>query len=94
MPPLKEYLEEADKLAQEVVNVWGINVQSGNAAFLNPQFKALLEKTCLYRDAKRLADDCRKHNVLSDREAAEEKATRQVFAEAYKAFYEKCAATS
>jgi hypothetical protein len=62
------------------------NVQSGNAALLNPQFKSLLDKACLYRDARRLADNHRKHNVVTEQQAAEEKATRQSFAKAYKAF--------
>jgi hypothetical protein len=92
MPPLENYLEQADKLAQDVVDGWEVNVAAGNAALLTTQFKALVDKACLYRNARKLADNHREHNVLSEREAAEEKATRQVFAEACKAFHEKPAA--
>ena len=92
MPPLEEYLKNADRLAQEVVNTWGINVQMGNA--MSAKFKALLEKACLYRSVRRLADNHRKFDVMSEAEEAEELAVRRAFAEAYKAFYEKHAAAS
>jgi len=92
MPPLEEYLKNADRLAQEVVNGWGINVQMGNA--LSPEFKALVDKASLYRIARRLADNHRKFDVMSEQEAVEEMAQRHAFAEAYKAFYEKHAAAS
>jgi hypothetical protein len=92
MPPLEEYLKNADSLAQEVVNAWGINVQMGNA--MSAEFKALLEKACLYRSVRRLADNHRKFDVISEQEAVEEMAQRHAFAEAYKAFYEKHAAAS
>jgi hypothetical protein len=89
MPPLEKYLERADELAQDVVNAWG-----GNAAPLTTQFKNLFDKACLYTSAKRLADNHRAYNVLSEEDAAKEKVTRQVFVEAYKAFYEKHAGMS
>ena len=101
MPPLEEYLEAADDLAQHVVETWGINVQSGNAAFLTPsktflttKFKDLVNKACLYRNSRRLADNHREYNVLSEQDEAEEKATREAFALAYKAYYERHAAMS
>ena len=92
MPPLEEYLKDADKLAQKVVNAWGINVQAGIVP--TPEFRALLDKAYLYRTARRLADDHRKFDVMSEQEEAEEMAKRRKFAEAYKAFYEKHAAAS
>jgi hypothetical protein len=82
----EEYLRAADRLAQEVVNAWGANVKAGNVALLTPQFKALFETARRYRDAKNLANNHRKHNVLEPREEAEEKSTREEFAEAYRAF--------
>jgi hypothetical protein len=90
MPPLEEYLKNADRLAQEVVNTWGINVQTGNAA--SAEFKALVDKACLHRIARRLADNHRKFDVMSAQEEAEEMAARHAFAKAYKAFYERHAA--
>jgi hypothetical protein len=92
MPPLEEYLKNADRLAQEVVNTWGMNVQTGNAA--SAEFRALVDKASLYRIARRLADNHRKFDVMSEQEAVEEMAQRHAFAEAYKAFYEKHAAAS
>ena len=92
MLPLEEYLKHADKLAQEVVNAWGIDAQAGLVPA--PRFKALLDKACLYRTVRRLADNHRKFDVMSEAEEAEELAVRHSFAEAYKAFYEKHAAAS
>jgi hypothetical protein len=92
MPPLEEYLKNADRLAQEVVNTWRINAHAGNVP--TPEFKALLEKACLHRTARRLADNHRKFDVMSEQEEADELAARRAFAEAYKAFYERHAAAS
>jgi mevalonate kinase len=89
MPPIEEYLQRADELAQEVVNAWGVNMQAGNAASLTDEFKAVLDKACRYRNAKEVADNHRQFNMLSERDAGEETATRQAFAEAYKIFWER-----
>ncbi len=75
MPLLEQYLEHADKLAQDVVNAWGNSVTAGNA--LTPEFNELFDKACTYRTSG-----------VTDNQ---EKATRQAFAEAYKAFWEKYA---
>ena len=92
MPPLAAYLKDADRLAQEVVNSWGTNVQMGSA--MPPEFKALVDQACLYRTARRLADNHRKFDVMSEQEEAQEMALRHAFAEAYRAFFEKHAAAS
>jgi hypothetical protein len=89
MPPIEEYLEKADILAQDVVNAWGVNMQAGSAPRLTNKFKELFNKACLYQNARRLAKNHRQFHALSEEEAAEEQATRQAFAEACKAFYEK-----
>ncbi len=94
MPPLEEYLEHADDLAQAVVEAWGMKVQAGNAPLLTTQFKVLVDKACLYKNARRLADNHRQYNVLSEQDESEEKATREAFAPAYKAYYERHAAMS
>jgi len=87
MPPLEEYLEQADKLAQDVVNAWASNKAAGKVP--SPEFDALFEKACSYRTAREIADNRREFNVLNEQDAANEKATRQAFAEPCKAFYEK-----
>jgi hypothetical protein len=92
MPLLEEYLKDADRLAQKVVNAWGINVQAGIVR--TPEFKALLDKACLHRTARRLADNHRKFDVMSEQGEVEELSARHAFAEAYKAFYEKHKAAS
>jgi hypothetical protein len=89
MPPIEDYLEHADELAQEVVNAWGVNMRAGNAAFLTGEFKAVFDRACRYRSAKNGADNHRQVNMLNEQDAAEETATRQGFAEAYRTFWEK-----
>lgn len=89
MPPLEEYLQNADKLVQDVVDAWGINITAGNAELLTADFRTLCEKTFAYRETKRLADNHREHGGVGERLAAEETATRRAFAEAYRAFHEK-----
>jgi hypothetical protein len=90
--PLEEYLEQADKLAQGVVNLWAARKQGGTVQ--DPELDALFEKACLYRTAREIADNHRKHSVLIEHDEAEEKAARQAFAESCKAYYEKPAAKS
>lgn len=89
MRPIEDYLEYADELAQEVVNAWGLNTQAGNAATLTDDFKAVFDKACWYREAKRVADNRREFKMSSAADAATEQAMRQTFAEAYKIFWEK-----
>jgi len=94
MPPIEQYLEKADKLAQDVVIAWGVHMQAGDAFHLTNQFNALFGKACLYQNARRVANNHRQSYALSEQEAIEEQATRQAFAEACRAFYEKHAAVS
>jgi len=89
MQPLEAYLENADALAQDVVNAWGVNVSAGNASDLTPEFRRLLDKACRYRTAKSIADNHREFNVLTDAEETELQTARLEFAEEYKVFHEK-----
>jgi hypothetical protein len=84
-----EQLERADKLAQEVVNAWEVNVSAGNAAVLTGQFKALMDSACLYQDARSIANNRREYGMLSEQEKAEEEAARQAFVKTYESFCEK-----
>jgi hypothetical protein len=86
---LKQNFSHVDELAQEVVNAWGINVTAGNGAYLTADFRVVFDKCCAYRDAKKTADNHRKFNMLSEREAAEEESARQAFWETYGAYSEK-----
>ena len=80
--------EHADVLAQRVVGAWGINMQAGNAECLSADFEALFEKTCAYRDAKKIADNRREFNAITDKEAIREQVTRREFLEAHRRFHE------
>ena len=92
--PLDEYLAHADKLAQDVINAWGLHTEAGNAKTFTPEFKALLEKTFAYRSAKSLADNHRAYNLLTEQEALEERTAREAFGTEYKRFYESHEAAS
>ena len=89
MRPIEDYLKHVDDLAQEVVNVWGMYMQSGNSPLLTDAFNDLLDKACLYRTTKMVADSHREFGVLSESFAAEEQETCRVFAQAYKDYWEK-----
>ena len=89
MPPIEEYLEKADKLAQDVMIAGGVNMQAGNAPRVTNQFKALFNQACLYQNARRVANNHRQSYTLSEQEASEEQMTRQACAEACRVFCEK-----
>ncbi len=86
---LGENFAHADALAQDVVNVWGANVTAGNGAYLSADFKGLFDKCCVYRDARKVADNRREFNILAEAEADEEKSAREMFLEAHGTFFEK-----
>ena len=81
---LDRYLEHADELAQTVVNHWGPYAQAGHLDALTPQFMALFDKACRYREAKGTADNRREFNSLTPQVEAAEKEARLAFAKAYK----------
>ena len=85
MPTIEEYLENADELAQRVINTWG----PAFPARLSPEFDYLLDKTCKYRTAKDIADNRREFDSLPKQDEDREITSRLDFAKAYKAFYER-----
>jgi hypothetical protein len=89
MRPVEGYLKHVDDFAQEVVNVWGMYMQSGNCPLLTDTFNDLLDKACRYRTIKMVADTHREFGMLSEPFAAEEEETRRVFAQAYQDYREK-----
>lgn len=84
MRPIEEYLKNADADAQDVVNDL-----AGHLNDLNDRGKDLLDKACRYRIVRRVTDDRRKSGSVSDQDIADEKATRQAFAEANKDYCER-----
>jgi hypothetical protein len=86
MRPIEDYLQQAEALAQDVVNAWGISVQAGNGELLSDEFKDVLDKACRFRTIKRLAENHREFGILAEMVAAEETTTRRAFAETYRSW--------
>jgi hypothetical protein len=78
---------DADQVVQDVLSAWGALRTSPASRPLSTDFKALFEKMQAYRTAKNVADNHREHHMLTDQEAAEERATKKVFLDAYREFY-------
>jgi hypothetical protein len=87
--PIQEYVKHSDALAQDVVNAWGINMETGDGPFLTQEFQNLFETTCQFRDSKIIADDWRRAGVPTKAFEIELEAKRQAFAYSYKAYWEK-----
>src|SRR2546426_7158266 len=85
MQTIEWYLERADELAQQFVNTWGLL----KANKLADDFMDVFNKACDYRNTKKVADNHRENNILSEQVAAAEQSARLAFAQAYKAFEEK-----
>ena len=79
---------DADQAVQDVLDAWGALRTSPASRPLSSDFKALFEKMQAYRTAKSVADNHREHHMLTEQEAAEERATKKVFLDAYREFYE------
>jgi hypothetical protein len=80
---------DADQAVQDVLNAWGaLRISRPEPHRLSTSFTALFEKMQAYRNAKNIADNSRARNKLSVQEAAEERATKKVFLDAYRDFYE------
>ena len=78
---------DADQAVQDVLSAWGALRTSPASRPLSTDFKALFEKMQAYRDAKNVADNSRAQHKLTEQEAAEERATKKVFLDAYREFY-------
>ena len=80
MTSLEYCFANADILAQEVLNAWGVNMAAYNANDFTPEFKSLLEAACEYRSAKSLADNHREFDCVSEAEVVRENSLRRSFA--------------
>jgi hypothetical protein len=76
---------DADQAVQDVLDAWGALRTSPASRPLSTDL--LFEKMQAYRTAKGVADNHREHRMLTDQEAAEERATKKVFLDAYREFY-------
>ena len=85
---LEEYIQHADELAQEVVHAWVVNTKAGNSEYLTPEFKGVFDKAFEYRQSKKIADNHRDFNLLTDEDATAERISRGIFAAAYKRWIE------
>jgi hypothetical protein len=80
---------DADKAMQDVLDAWGaFRTSCPEPQRLSEKFTELFEKMMAYRTAKNVADNSRAHHILTDREIAQERATKKVFLDAYREFYE------
>jgi hypothetical protein len=86
-PPPREI--DADQAVQDVLNAWGaLRTSRPEPQRLSTDFTALFAKMQAYRDAKNIADNSRARHKLTEQEAADERATKKVFLDAYREFYE------
>jgi hypothetical protein len=67
MITIEQRAEHVDEIVQQVINTWGMYTQTGHNQDLTPEFRKVFELACQYRDAKRLADNHREFNMLSER---------------------------
>jgi hypothetical protein len=85
---LEEYIQHADELAQEVVHAWVVNAKAGNSEYLTPEFKGVFDKAFEYRQSKKIADNHREFNILTEEDSTAERTSREIFAAAYKRWME------
>jgi hypothetical protein len=74
---------DADEAAQEIVNVWGMNMQAGTAKYFTADFKELIEKAFAYRTEKSSADNAREFNRLTKEQAEREQRKKKEFTDAF-----------
>ncbi len=86
---LEEYVQHADELAQEVVHAWVVNVNAGNSEYLTPEFKGVFDKAFEYRQSKKIADNHRQFNILTEEDSTAERTSREIFVAAYKRWTER-----
>jgi hypothetical protein len=73
---------DADPLAHDVLSVWR------TASGVSEGFKALFEKMQAYHNAKAVADNRRKNNMLTAQYIEQELKAKKEFLDSYRAFYE------
>ena len=81
---LDEYVQHADELAHEVVHAWVVNAKAGNSEYLTPEFKDVFDKAFEYRQSRKIADNHREFNILTEEDSTAERTSRQIFAAASK----------
>lgn len=88
MRPIEDYLEEADAIAQEVMDIWANNLQEGNAQSLGEDFKVLFDKAFEYRQTMLIVESHRELQILAPTEAVNEQIARRAFVEVYKSYWD------
>ena len=63
---LEDYIQHADESAQEVVRAWVVNAKAGNSEYLTPEFKGVFDKAFEYRQSRKIADNHREFNILTE----------------------------
>jgi hypothetical protein len=66
-----------------------VNAKAGNSEYLTPEFKGVFDKAFEYRQSKKIADNHREFNILTEEDATAERTSREIFAAAYKRWMER-----
>jgi hypothetical protein len=72
---------------QDVLNAWSAILSGPKPHALSADFSVLFAKMQADRMAKRTAENCRHHELLTEEQAAHQKRTKQEFMDTYQAFY-------
>jgi hypothetical protein len=87
--PIENYVEQSERLAQDVINTWCSFTKAAHDDALTADFKEVFELTYEFRQAVRMADNWRGADMPTPTLDAEVEQKRLVFAQAFKAFPEK-----
>jgi len=82
-------LAEADCLAQEIVNEWGINMRAGNGPALTSEFLNAFERACQYQQVRERTIFYRERIELPESELQAEAAVHRAFMDAYQPLADK-----
>ncbi len=82
MPALET--KRADEQAQNLSNAW-----NASAARLTAEFRAVLRLAFLYKTVRRIAENRRAFDILSDSDEAKERVARLIFVAAYKIYRDR-----
>jgi hypothetical protein len=79
-----EEVVDADGLARELLDTWYARAKVGDSQ--SPEFLAVVDKACVYRDARHFADIYRSCNILTVQELIDVERTRRELFEAYDSY--------
>ena len=72
VPTIEELKDDADELAQAVLNAWGLNAITGHTADFTADFKALANIASAYRVTKQAADSALKAKAFAEKTSSQQ----------------------